>query len=248
MFQESYTKQEIAQLMKGAPKTGVVEVRMKDPKRTGSVTLRDYNLEDESGSTEYRPFIDANGNSRVVKYTKKKKLNMLRDNDRLEYVHLKNHPIYVNGSNPLLLLYNFDDEATAYVAKKDAAAKADSMITNLNTEGLKDLARVVQIKVMPGSSDIVLKRALYEFAESKTGGAKTLGALKVISEIESPDYDCKVLLYRALESKEVVVKNGRYLFGQIGLGTTFDVSLQFLKDNADLESELIKKMNFKKVK
>ena len=66
MFQESYTKQEIAQLMKGAPKTGVVEVRMKDPKRTGSVTLRDYNLEDESGSTEYKPFIDANGNSRVV--------------------------------------------------------------------------------------------------------------------------------------------------------------------------------------
>lgn len=248
MFQESYNKQEIAQLMKGAPTTGVVEIRMKDPKRTGSVTLRDYILEDNSGSSEYRPFIDANGNPRVVKYTKKKKLNMLKENDRLEYVHLKNHPIYVNGANPLLTLYNFDDEATQYVARKDAAAKADSMITSLSTEALKDLARVVQIRVMPGSSDIVLKRALYEYAESKTGSGNTLGALKIISEIESPDYDTKVLLYRALESKDVVLRNGRYLFGQIGLGTTFDVSLQFLKDNADLESELIKKMNFKKVK
>ena len=31
MFEESVTKQEIAQLMKGAPNTGIVEVRMKDP-------------------------------------------------------------------------------------------------------------------------------------------------------------------------------------------------------------------------
>ncbi len=248
MLQESYNKQEIALLMKGAPSEGIVEVRMKDPKRTGSVTLRDYIFEDENGSTEYRPFVDANGNSRVVKYTKKKKLNMLKDNDRLEYVHLKNHPIYINGANPLLKLYNFDDEATQYVARKDAAAKADSMITSLNTEGLKDLARVVQIRVMPGSSDIVLKRALYEYAESKSGMANKLGALTIISEIESPDYDRKVLLYRAMESRDIVVKNGRYLFGQIGLGTTFDVSLQFLKDNADLESELIKKMKFKKIK
>lgn len=248
MLEESYNKQDIARLMKGAPSTGIVEIRMKDPKRTGSVTLRDYSREDASGSVEFRPFIDANGNPRVVKYTKKKKLNMLKDNDRLEYVHLKNHPIYINGANPLLVLYNFDDEATQYVARKDAAAKADSMITSLNVEKLKDLARVVQIRVMPGSSEIVLKRALYEFAESKTGSANTLGALKIISEIESPDYETKVLLYKALESKDVIIKNGRYLFGQIGLGTTFDVSLQFLKDNADLESELSKKMNFKKVK
>jgi hypothetical protein len=248
MFQESYTKQEIAQLMKGAPTSGIIEVRLKDPKRTGSVTLRDYTYEDEQGSTEYRPFIDANGNPRVVKYTKKKKLNMNRDNDRLEYAHLKDHPIYVKGAKPILYLYNFDDEASQYVARKDAASKADSMITAMSSEQLRDLARVVQIRVMPGSSDIVLKRALYEYAESKVGSHKTLGALQIISEIESPDYDTKVLLYRAIESKDIVVKNGRYLFGQIGLGTSFDVSLQFLKDNADLESELIKKMNFKKVK
>ncbi len=247
MFKENYNTKEIAELAKGAPTTGSIEVRMKDPKRTGSVTLRDYFLEGYNGAREHRPFIDSKGNARVVKYTKKRILNMLNENDRLEYAHLKDHPIYVKGANPVLVLYDFDAEATDYVSMKDAAAKADSIISKLNSEGLKDLARVVQIRVRPGSSDIVLKRALYEYAESKISSKKT-GALEILEQIESPDYETKTLLYRALESKEVEIRNGRYLFGQIGLGTNFDVSLQFLNDNPDLESELAKKMNFKKVK
>ena len=173
---------------------------------------------------------------------------MTNENDRLEYAHLKEHPLYVKGASPMLVLYNFDDEATDYVAAKDAAAKADGIIAKLKSEGLRDLARVLQVKTRPGSSDIVLKRALYEYAENQQGSGATLGALTVLSQIESPDYDTKVLLYRALESKEVEVRNGRYLFGQIGLGTTFDVALQFLNDNPDMESELAKKLNFKTVK
>jgi len=248
MFDEKYTEKEIAALMKGTPTKGTVEVRMKDPKRSGSVTLRDYFQEFPDGSREHRPFIDAKGNARVAKYTRKKTLHMTNENDRLELAHLKEHPIYVKGSIPVLVLYNFDDEATDYVAAKDAAAEADGIIRKLKSEGLKDLARVLQIRTRPGSSDIVMKRALYEFAEAKTGQANKLGALTVLEQIGSPDYDTKVLLYRGLESKEVEVRNGRYLFGQIGLGTTFDVALQFLNDNPDMESELAKKLNFKKVK
>lgn len=247
MFKEVLNQKEIAELMKGAPTEGIVEVRMRDPKRTGSVTLRGYLLE-ENGSTVRRPFVDSKGNDRVVKYIKKKRLNMSNENDRLEYAHLKDHPIYVKGSNPILILYNFDNEASNYVDRKDAAAQADATISKLSSEGLRDLARVLQIRVMPGSSDVVLKRALYEYSESKTGANNKLGAFEVLEQIGSPDYDTKVLLHRAMEAKEVEVRNGRYLFGQIGLGTTFDISLQHLKDNPDLESELAKKLNFKKVK
>jgi hypothetical protein len=247
MLKDSYTKAEVAELMRGTPQSGTIEVRMKDPKRTGSVTLRDYFHEDENGSREERPLIDANGNHRVIKYTKKKLLRMENENDRLEYAHLKLHPIYVNGSNPVLILYNFDDEAKTYVGNKDASSKADSFITKLDFSKLQDLARVMQIKVRPGSSEIVLKRALYEYAESKLGANNRLGALDILEQIESPDYDRKVLLYKAIENKTVEIKNGRYLFNQVGMGTTFDVSLQFLKDNPDMESELAKKMNVKKL-
>tara|TARA_R110002126_G_scaffold94290_5_gene222694 strand:+ start:2649 stop:3395 length:747 start_codon:yes stop_codon:yes gene_type:complete len=248
MFEDRYTDKEIALLAKGAPTKGTIEVRMKDPKRSGSVTLRDFFQENPDGSREHRPFIDAKGSSRVQKYTRKRTLNMTVLNDRLEYAHLKEHPLYVKGSSPVLVLYNFDEEATDYVAAKDAAAEADGIIRKLKTEGLQDLARVLQIKTRPASSDIVLKRALYEYAENQQGSANTLGALTVLEQIQSPDYDTKVMLYKALETKEVEVRNGRYLFGQIGLGTTFDVALQFLNDNPDMESELAKKLNLKIVK
>jgi hypothetical protein len=245
MFKESYNQKEIAELMRNAPTSGTIEVRFKDPKRSGTITLRDY-YHEVNGSREYRPFIDARGNTRVVKYQKKKVLNMANENDRLEYAHLKDHPIYVAGPKPLLQLYNFDEEATSYVETKDASAKANAIISKLSGEKLRNLARVVQIRTRLGSSDIVLKRALYEFAESKT--EKGIGAFEIIEQIESPDYETKTLLYNALDSKLVEVRNGRYMFNQVGLGTTFDVSLQFLIDNPDIESELKKKLDFKDIK
>ena len=243
---KEYTQKEIAELMKGAPKSGSVEVRFKDPKRTGTITLRDYWIEYPGGAREHRPFIDAKGNERVVKYTKKKTLNMSRENDRLEYAHLLEHPKYVNGATPLLHLYNYDEEATNYVEMKDAAAKADAIISKLKGDKLQDLARVMAIRVRPGSSDIVLKRALYEFSETKDA-FKKVGALKVLEEIESPDYENKCLLHKAVAEGLVKVNNGRYVFNQIGMGSTFDVSLQFLKENTDIKSELDKAVNLKQV-
>ena len=88
MFKEVLNQKEIAELMKGAPAEGIVEVRMRDPKRTGSVTLRGYLLE-ENGSTVRRPFVDSKGNDRVVKYIKKKRLNMLKLLFKIE-VRLRN--------------------------------------------------------------------------------------------------------------------------------------------------------------
>jgi len=244
---EKYTSTEVADLLKGVPKKGNVEIRMINPKKTGSVTMRDYTITDENGATDYRPFLDANGNHRVAKYTKKKILKMDSKNDRLEYVHLKNHPLYLTGATAIFTLFNYEDEASDYVNLKKAAAKADGMITDFTGQKLRDLARVVQIVVRTGSSETVLKRALYEYAESKLDTLGNTGALEILKQLESPDYDTKVLLFNAMDAKEVQVKGGRYLFGQIGMGTTFDTALQYLIDNPDLESELSKKLNFKDV-
>ena len=245
MLKERLSKKEIAELMNGTPTSGTVEVQLINPKRTGSITLRDYYMEDEFGSRLYRPFVDSNGNEKVAKYTKKKVLNLTNENDRLEFAHLKEHPIYVKSANPVIKLVNFDEEADTFVKMKDAAAEADGIIRKFEGEKLHDLARVLQIKVRPGSSDIVLKRALYEYAETKlSSGSSRTGALEIIEQINNPDYFRKCSIYRALEKKVIQVTNGRYLFGQVGMGTTFDTALQFLKDNPDLESELNKKLNF----
>jgi len=244
---EKYSTQDVAKLLKGVPSSGNVEIRMINPKKTGSITMRDYTITDPNGATDYRPFIDANGNHRVARYKKKKILRMENDNDRLEYIHLKNHPLYLTGATAVFTLFNFEDEAENYVNLKNSSAKANGMINDFTGDKLRNLARVVQIRVRPGSSETVLKRALYEYADSKIDSSGKTGALEILEQLESPDYETKVLLHNAMDAKFVEVKGGRYLFGQIGMGTSFDVALQYLTDNPDLESELSKKLNFKNV-
>jgi len=244
---EKYSKQDIVAMLKGVPSDGNVEIRMINPKKTGSVTLRDYTVTDSNGASDYRPFVDANGGHRIAKYTKKKVLNMTNDNDRLEYRQLRDHPVYMKGSTAIFTLYNYEEEANDYVAVKNAEAKANAKINDFTGDKLRNLARVVQIAVRPGSSETVLKRSLYEFADGKVDATGKSGALEILEQLESPDYENKVLLYNAMDHKFVEVKGGRYLFGQMGMGTTFDVALQFLIDTPDVASELSKKLNFKDV-
>lgn len=244
---EKYTKQDIAKMLKGVPESGNVEIRMINPKKTGTITLRDYSVEDENGALDYRPFIDSLGNHRIAKYTKKKVLRMNNDNDRLEFIQLKNHPLYMSGATAIFTLFNYEEEADNYVKLKNAEAEANAKINEFSGISLKNLARVVQIKVRPGSSETVLKRALYEYADSKTDTLGNTGALEILKQLSSPDYDTKVLLFNAMDAKFVEVKGGRYLFNQIGMGTSFEVALQWLLDNPEEEAELSKKFNLKTV-
>lgn len=247
MLKENYTKQEVASLMKGAPVSGQVEIRLTNPKKTGTITVRDYWKENADGSREFRPLIDSNGNLRVIKYIKAKKiLNLNVDNDRLEYVHLLHHPKYVKCANPIIKLINYEDEAEAFVIAKNNEAKANAIINEMPIDKLKDLARVVQIRVRPGSSNIVLKRAMYEFAaKKKDRDNPTDGAAQILNQIESPDYTKKVLLSKAMEMGIVKNISGRYMFGQTGMGGSFDTVIQWLSQNPDVESELNSRVNSK---
>lgn len=247
MLKENYTKQEVASLMKGVPVSGQVEIRLVNPKKTGTITVRDYWKDNRDGSREFRPLVDSNGNVRVIKYVKAKKvLNLNTENDRLEYAHLMHHPTYVSCANPVIKLINFEDEAELFVIEKDSEAKANGIISSLSIEKLKDLARVLQIRTRPGSSDIVLKRALYEYAAKKKDKDNQVnGAIDILNKIESPDYTKKVLLSNAMEKGIVKIVSGRYMFGQTGIGGSFDTSIQWLSENPDVESELISRVNSK---
>lgn len=244
MLREKYTKQEVALLQKGIPKSGYVEIRMIDPKRTGSLTMRDYYEEDEFGARKHRPLIDSEGNERVVKYTKAKKiLNLSSENDRLEYAHLLDHPIFTKGGSPRIKIVNFEQEADDFVTRKDNEARANEVISKLTGSSLKDLARVLQITVRPGSSEAVMKRALYEYAaQNIVPGTNLSGAQKIISEIDSNEYKTKVALYKAIESKVVRLNNGRYFFGQVSMGSSYEMALNWLIENPDQESELEKQL------
>lgn len=212
----------VKQLMGNTPNEGLVEIRLKDPKRSGTITVRGYS--DENGNI--RPLVDANGRERVIKIQRTLNLNMKNDNDRLALAHIQDHPIYVKGPNPILVVVNHEVEADNFVDKKNKEAQAMSIIEKLEGEPLRDFARILLITVNPGSSDKVIKRYLYEKA--------TKDPELVINEWESDLRVFKVVIRKGIEKNVFTFRNGRYSFKEELMGTSFEAAVDWLKKNEDL--------------
>jgi len=219
------------ELMGDSPKTGNVEIRLKDPKRTGSITLRGYT---DKKDGQYRPYVDKFGNERVFKFIRTVYLDMKKEDDRLTLAHVANHPIYINGPRPVLVIVNHETEADAFVALKDNEALAGDIIQKLDGEDLKDFAKVLLITVKPGSSDKVIKRAIYEMASTNPG--------EILNEWNDELRELKVIIRKGLESGLFIYKQGRYTFDGQLMGTTFEIATDWLKENEDLVPSMRKQL------
>ncbi len=228
------SKAEIKRLLDGCPNSGIAEIALKFPKRTGSITIRDYTLTDEEGNLTHRPFVDSNGNSRIVKITKQKRLNLSRDSDRLEYMQIKLHPEFTEGPTPVLIVKNLEEEANDFIINKDMESQVNGIIQKLGGEELKKFSRVLMLKVNAGSTDNAIKRALYELAESDP--------LLVLEEWENPERPLKEMIRTGIVKKLFVVTNGRWMYKDIATGTSFEQTLEWLKDNVDLQPKIRKEI------
>jgi hypothetical protein len=227
---EPVNKARIKELCGDAPSTGNVEIRLKDPKRTGTITVRGYT--DAKG--RYRPFVDQYGNERVKKFSRTVYLNMEETDDRLTLEQVRLHPLYINGPRPVLVIVNHESDADAYVALKDNEAKAMTVIQALEGDELKNFARVLLIKVKPGSSDKVIKRSIYDVAETNPG--------LVLNEWNDEQRELKVIIRKGIESGMFEVKHGRYTYqGQL-MGATFEQAVDWLQDNDDLVPSMRKNL------
>jgi len=219
---EPLSKARIKELIGEAPDDGNVEIRLKDPKRTGTITVRGYT--DAKG--RYRPYVDQYGNERVKKFSRTVYLDMTEMDDRLTYEQVRLHPIFVNGPRPVLVIVNHENDADAYVALKDNEAKAMTVIQALEGDELRNFARILLIKVNPGSSDKVIKRSIYDLAETNPG--------LVLNEWNDEQRELKVIIRKGIESGMFEVKQGRYTYqGQL-MGATFEQAVDWLKENDDL--------------
>jgi len=219
---EPVNKARIKELCGEAPTEGNVEIRLKDPKRTGTITVRGYT--DAKG--RYRPFVDQYGNERVKKFSRTVYLDMKETDDRLTYEQVRLHPLYINGPRPVLVIVNHESDADAYVALKDNEAIAMKIIADLEGAELINFARVLLIKVKPGSSDKVIKRSVYDLAETNPG--------MILNEWNDEQRELKVIIRKGIESGMFEVKHGRYSYqGQL-MGATFEHAVDWLQDNDDL--------------
>jgi len=228
---EPVNKARIKELCGEAPTEGNVEIRLKDPKRTGTITVRGYT--DAKG--RYRPFVDQYGNERVKKFSRTVYLDMKETDDRLTYEQVRLHPLYINGPRPVLVIVNHESDADAYVALKDNEAIAMKIIADLEGAELINFARVLLIKVKPGSSDKVIKRSVYDLAETNPG--------MILNEWNDEQRELKVIIRKGIESGMFEVKHGRYSYqGQL-MGATFEHAVDWLQDNDDLIPSMRKTLN-----
>jgi hypothetical protein len=99
---------------------------------------------------------------------------------------------------------------------------------------LQDFARVLLITVKPGSSDKVIKRAIYEKAETEPG--------EILNEWNDENRELKVILRKGLEKQLFTYRQGRYTFDGQLMGTTFDIAVDWLKANEDLIPSMRKQL------
>lgn len=222
MEREKVSASKVKELSSKAPKKGNVEVRLKNPKKTGTVTLRGYNGPDGI----YRPYVDQYGQHRVLRIKRTLFLNMENEDDRLTLEQVRYHPIYVKSANPSLVIVDHNTEAEEFVTKKDLSAKADAIISKLDGEDLKDFARILLVTVKPGSSDGVIKRTLYEKA--------ALEPQLVLDEWNDDNREIKSIVRKSVEKGIIETRHGRYTFNGDLMGTNFEMAVDWLKKNEDL--------------
>jgi len=237
---EKLAKAEIKNLTKGLPISGIVEVRLVDPKRTGTITVRGCNQIDDFGNHTWRPFVDSNGSERIEKITKKRLLRLSIENDRLLYGQLIHHPHYVNSPSSVIKLVNLEEGAVDFISKREFKNKAETIISKSSDKELVSLVRVLRINIKPNSSFNVIKRELYEHIDNYDSTKRKSNAELLLDEYNSPDYPIKVLLRNAIAQKTVIDSLNRMMFGSVNMGTTFDTAVTFLKNNKDIANELEK--------
>ena len=211
--------------------TGEVDITFINPKRTGMIILSDYT--DETGKP--RALKDAFGNSRVIKYTAHKTLNLNDENDILEYEHLKDHPIYVKGGSPLIALVNKQEIAENSIDKKELTLDALIIAKELRGEKLGDFARILGINTT-NVLESIIKSQMYNLAEENPR--------QFLENWNDPNRTFKQLAFKGKTNGVFTIeRTGAWKYRDVTMGMNIDEVLQWFKANDDLIPSIKKEIN-----
>jgi hypothetical protein len=211
---------------------GTVEIRMINPKRTGTVTVRDY-TDIETG--ELREFKDRNGNPRVKKYTKALTvLDLSRDDDRLEYKHVKDHPLYVLGADPILRVVDVTVEAENRISEREAALDALIEAKSLRGDKLYNFARVLGIATH-NLKETIVKDKVYDYAQRTP--------VEFLAAFNDPNRTFKEILHTGKTLGVFTHKNKVWKYREVLLGASIDEAILWLKDNDDMLPSIRKEIS-----
>ena len=212
------------------PENGLAEIRPVNPKRTGNIMVRDYT--DEMGNQ--RLFIDEHGAQRSFRYEKKVSLNFSKLRDCLEYLHVRDHLFTREGvanKIPILEVIDLNSQARKRIAKKDLESKANGKVCDLSGNALFDFARILLIKIVPGSGEDMVKDLIYKEVAKDPAG--------VLAEFESPDRYVKEVFFKALVKNIISDRMGTWFFQTEKIGVNQEQAIAWLKMNQDLIPRIV---------
>lgn len=135
---------------------GFVEVRLANPKRNGTITIRPF-------KDKYGNMIGRDG--KEYTYVRPvKRLDLSLKEQRDEYELLRLHP-FVIGTNPVLKIANFVDDAKKETEKSVKMADAIKLANEMIGETLTDFARILGKNVM-GIPESVIKNEIIKTAKN----------------------------------------------------------------------------------
>lgn len=218
--------------MEALPDTGGAEIRVVNHKKTNGLVVRSYV---NSETRESIKFTDQHGNNRVFRVIKNIKLDFSKMDDKIMYCVVKNHPIYVSGSNPVLRIVNVEEEAHEFVSKREIGIKAAGIVSALAGNDLRMFARVVFIaaktagvRIGPSTSDNVIKKYLYDIVDTNPS--------LVVDEYEDDRKLLRQLIRAGLETSPQIFKETKGVISFQGekIGTSFEQAVEWLGKNQDL--------------
>lgn len=210
----------------------VVEIRVINPKRTGSLVLRSY----MDKNNELVEFKDNKGRERSFRLTKAKKyLDLTKPDDKIEYDCWIRHPIYYDCPRPKIKIINRSEDASKFLKNFDKELEAMKIAKELNGIELVDFARILGVQ-SSGVNESVVKYNVVETAKSDT--------IRFMDEWEDPDRPYKQILHRGkIKGVFKETHDSIWSYRQIVMGTSLLHAIQWLKDNDDMMPSIRKEVN-----
>lgn len=210
----------------------IVEIRFKNPKKTGSVSMNPYYREDGT----FMQLVSEANEPRTIRMTKSiKLLDLSNPKEQEEYEFIKTHP-FVVGREKLIVVANITEKSEEAVTKKDMEFEALKIVKELQGTKLADFARILGVHA-ENINESVIKAKVYEIADTDPK--------RIITEWSDDDRGLKALLQKGRQRGvfKVNTKSGVWKYRQVTMGTNEEQSLQWLKDSKDLMPSIRKQVN-----
>jgi len=213
-----------SRLLEGLPKAGIVEIKLKNPKKTAGLVIR---------SIANRPFITEDGIEKKHVLDSNLKLNMDNVEDRLLYGQLINHTIF-NKKYKVFDVVDKETEAENVISFKSLSREAEDIVLKMSDNDARDFARVIGIQIGIGNSISVLKKDMFDRID--------VDPESFLNAWKDADKTYKILLKLCYDNDIAKKENGRILINGQSVGTTEGEALEYFKANKDLLPSIRKQL------